>query len=838
MMVTVPMLLAALAAAISRYTEHPTLCFARPQRIWALWTWGRSPCTLTLLYLGIESSFRLALAAHLSKVDPNDDPDGAGGTSDAASDQESQSHSRQDSRTTGSDEAASPVQERTPAGESQSSLEAHSPHQESAEAAGSHERKRGKSSTTTQAAPWKFARSVHVPGVGETTYGALVTQRLRMTAAELRREWSREAVNVAASIGCQSLKRGKLPSASELVDMEMPIRKRFRTRSGARLEEAAELERRAEEIERQLQAAGIQVPAPLEANEAVGDIQVASDENAAATTSTTARPGDDILSYVRLGVTKLRKELRQLKALWSSIERYVPEAVAQSMFHALDTHPGRRPRHCASGGKRRTQTRAATDPRRRPSEPQAGTSLGTSLLASSIEVRGHEGVTYAELAIRQLRRSAAALTQSWGDRNAYTVNNIADRLRREKMDPTLKQLRRWYKIALAAHRTRSGPRLDEARALLDKAQLLETQMREAGVSLPSEVDRPVGGASQEPTSRQHSGPSSTSAGPVRTFAEVAAAKLRREAADLRLTWGAGKSMYTAQILADHMARHNNPNPGASLLKQWTYKAVNQYNLMADGKLSLAAALDAEAEDIEKEVVAVIPRARDPESDSSDQEGAQDPRETPTSTGPSSSPTAHSGAGPSVTAAPSSVPSLWFAPATSVGDYVRRTGSALWTPPGPSSLTRRAAPAGQQTGAGQVATSARTGGTRQEQTSSSGDSLGRGELPRPAPTSRELPPTRRSAAPGSPPAKRARLLSRGSPGAGSAGPHSPIPPSPAQAPPRSPTAYTQTQPPAAPLLVSTAPPSGAAVGPLATRLPPHMLPLKKRPRHSDTGGDRT
>ncbi|PFH33999.1 KRUF family protein [Besnoitia besnoiti] len=713
MMVTVPMLLAALAAVISRYTEHPTLCFARPQRIWALWTWGRSPCTLTLLYLGIESSFRLALAAHLSKVDPNDDPDGAGGTSDAASDQESQSHSRQDSRTTGSDEAASPVQERTPAGESQSSLEAHSPHQESAEAAGSHERKRGKSSTTTQAAPWKFAR-------------------------------------------------------------------RFRMRSGARLEEAAELERRAEEIERQLQAAGIQVPAPLEANEAVGDIQVASDENAA----------------------------------------------------------GRRPRHCASGGKRRTQTRAATDPRRRPSEPQAGTSLGTSLLASSIEVRGHEGVTYAELAIRQLRRSAAALTRFWGDRNAYTVNNIADRLRREKMDPTLKQLRRWYKIARIMHYARSGSRLDEARALLDKAQLLETQMREAGVSLPSEVDRPVGGASQEPTSRQHSGPSSTSAGPVRTFAEVAAAKLRREAADLRLTWGAGKSMYTAQFLADHMARYNNPNPGASLLKQWTYQAVNQYNRMADGKLSLAAALDAEAKDIEKEVVAVIPRARDPESDSSDQEGAQDPRETPTSTGPSSSPTAHSGAGPSVTAAPSSVPSLWFAPATSVGDYVRRTGSALWTPPGPSSLTRRAAPAGQQTGAGQVATSARTGGTRQEQTSSSGDSLGRGELPRPAPTSRELPPTRRSAAPGSPPAKRARLLSRGSPGAGSAGPHSPIPPSPAQAPPRSPTAYTQTQPPAAPLLVSTAPPSGAAVGPLATRLPPHMLPLKKRPRHSDTGGDRT
>ncbi|PFH33998.1 KRUF family protein [Besnoitia besnoiti] len=780
MMVTVPMLLAALAAAISRYTEHPTLCFARPQRIWALWTWGRSPCTLTLLYLGIESSFRLALAAHLSKVDPNDDPDGAGGTSDAASDQESQSHSRQDSSTTGSDEAASPVQERTPAGESQSSLEAHSPHQESAEAAGSHERKRGKSSTTTQAAPWKFARSVRVPGVGETTYSALTTQRMRMTAAEIRREWSREAVNVAASIGCQSLKRGKLPSASELVDMEMPIRKRFRTRSGARLEEAAELERRAEEIERQLQAAGIQVPAPLEANEAVGDIQVDSDENAA----------------------------------------------------------GRRPRHCASGGKRRTQTRAATDPRRRPSEPQAGTSLGTSLLASSIEVRGHEGVTYAELAIRQLRRSAAALTQSWGDRNAYTVNHFADRLRREKLNPTLKQLRRWNKSALAAHRTRSGPRLVEARALLDNAQLLETQMREAGVSLPSEVDRPVGGASQEPTSRQHSGPSSTSAGPVRTFAEVAAAKLRREAADLRLTWGAGKSMYTAQFLADHMARYNNPNPGASLLKQWTYQAVNRYNRMADGKLSLAAALDAEAEDIEKEVAAVIPRARDPESDSSDQEGAQDPRETPTSTGPSSSPTAHSGAGPSVTAALSSVPSLWFAPATSVGDYVRRTGSALWTPPGPSSLTRRAAPAGQQTGAGQVATSARTGGTRQEQTSSSGDSLGRGELPRPAPTSRELPPTRRSAAPGSPPAKRARLLSRGSPGAGSAGPHSPIPPSPAQAPPRSPTAYTQTQPPAAPLLVSTAPPSGAAVGPLATRLPPHMLPLKKRPRHSDTGGDRT
>ncbi|PFH34000.1 KRUF family protein [Besnoitia besnoiti] len=500
--------------------------------------------------------------------------------------------------------------------------------------------------------------------------------------------------------------------------------------------------------------------------------------------------------------------------------------------------PGRRPRHCASGGKRRTQTRAATDPRRRPSEPQAGTSLGTSLLASSIEVRGHEGVTYAELAIRQLRRSAAALTQSWGDRNAYTVNNIADRLRREKMDPTLQQLRRWYKIAHDYHRARSGTRLDEARALLDKAQLLETQMREAGVSLPSEVDRPVGGASQEPTSRQHSGPSSTSAGPVRTFAEVAAAKLRREAADLRLTWGAGKSMYTAQFLADHMARNNNPNPGASLLMKWRCEAVNRYNRVADGKLSLAAALDAEAEDIEKEVVAVIPRARDPESDSSDQEGAQDPRETPTSTGPSSSPTAHSGAGPSVTAAPSSVPSLWFAPATSVGDYVRRTGSALWTPPGPSSLTRRAAPAGQQTGAGQVATSARTGGTRQEQTSSSGDSLGRGELPRPAPTSRELPPTRRSAAPGSPPAKRARLLSRGSPGAGSAGPHSPIPPSPAQAPPRSPTAYTQTQPPAAPLLVSTAPPSGAAVGPLATRLPPHMLPLKKRPRHSDTGGDRT
>ncbi|PFH33873.1 KRUF family protein [Besnoitia besnoiti] len=236
--------------------------------------------------------------------------------------------------------------------------------------------------------------------------------------------------------------------------------------------------------------------------------------------------------------------------------------------------------------------------------PSEDINLRGTLLASTAYHAGDIPITYGELAVRKMRKTARQLLRTWTNKDTFVYQHVAQRMLREEIrDLDSDELDRWRRRAARTYSEGWRYRIRNATDMLIDAANLEARLAAAGVAIRTSP-------STNADDTEARGPSTTEFLPGSlTFAELAVEKLRHDASEIRHVWGRGRDTYVAQRVADHMVHQKHPAPHPAAVRQLTKSAVATYKRESRGKLRLALKMETEADQVEKEVAAARERAR-------------------------------------------------------------------------------------------------------------------------------------------------------------------------------------------------------------------------------------
>ncbi|PFH34123.1 KRUF family protein [Besnoitia besnoiti] len=569
---------------------------------------------------------------------------------------------------------------------------------------------------TVHVAPLGLARPVTLPGTGTTTYGELMVNVLRDEARELRRMWGCEESYIVENAGRQILRHDSPPTQSDVNEWVARARYRYRHRFESRLGEAANLERQATALADLLRAEGVHVAQtespPPSSSSATAETPAAGTAEASAPLP---GPAPSVVPYVVAGLASVRADAQKLRTQIEDHERSISTAIAKRMFESPTVHPtdsnvaywsrrvrvearvrdGRQAKYAEAleAQAARAQRWLSSGVWEIAAESSSGASAPAgpgahSVTVGCVQARGPRSAPYksARLGgrgvfgptgrttgcsaagpqacdIRLLNR-AGQLKKTWEDRETFVREYIAARmLRQGTRNPSAKDVRRWRRSGICRYCTQARDRLQRAQSLVDEAEALRARLEASGVAVPhlEEGGGTGPGASTTPDRPEH----------TLTFAELAIIKIKEEARRLRQEWGRGEGIYVAQHVAHNMLYNSDYSPTDAVLRSWQSTATKNFRRRVAAHLEKASRLEAQAVNLESELVSAISESRGPQASPHAETESDERSQAPTgqrhkrAREPPPAPPDDPGEGPSRRRpGPPALP-LWFSPVTSV-----------------------------------------------------------------------------------------------------------------------------------------------------------------------------
>ncbi|CBZ49714.1 hypothetical protein NCLIV_002020 [Neospora caninum Liverpool] len=255
------------------------------------------------------------------------------------------------------------------------------------------------------------------------------------------------------------------------------------------------------------------------------------------------------------------------------------------------------------------------------------------------------------IAVEELRRQALALRGDWEDEVAYVRESVGHLIVNQPAPPAQSQIRKWATIARHNFRARSRAQLREAAKQESTADAIVAAMRAAGVDISSSGgDRSPPPGTREKASVTGGGTSTPGAASgsaigaetTPSLEQYGIQKLRKQAQELKATWGNGDHYVDSQV-AMRLARSVNTNPSDRLVNEWRYQARRTYRRRAPQRVARAAALEALAKEWEGRIASGAIVHGDPDEGTSSGTGA--PQQAPGSERPTGRPAARRRGGP-------------------------------------------------------------------------------------------------------------------------------------------------------------------------------------------------
>ncbi|EPR63332.1 KRUF family protein [Toxoplasma gondii GT1] len=188
--------------------------------------------------------------------------------------------------------------------------------------------------------------SVALPDVGRVPYFKLAIENLRLEARRIEDRWRSLKQYVTNRIALRMLeKRNPNPIPSEIQQLISTARRQYSLVARARLEEAAQLQNLANDLERKAAAEGLLVRSPQETPPhrppSSSDLPGAESEGVSSGFPPRPAPRAPDLTFADLAISNLRREATVIEAEWShGLHFYVAHRAAVRMVRENDPSPG------------------------------------------------------------------------------------------------------------------------------------------------------------------------------------------------------------------------------------------------------------------------------------------------------------------------------------------------------------------------------------------------------------------------------------------------------------------------------------------------------------------